>query len=209
MLDRPLQVLIADDHPLVRAGVMATLEPFPEFAVIGQVRNGHELVKMVQERACDLLVMDLEMDGPGVGTIIRTCQELQPALKILILSSHVEESFLTPLKGLGIAGYVVKDEAPDSLLQALRVVATGSVWFSHVILQKTMAISKNDRFDTPVQRLTPREKQVLDKIRQAKDNQTIANELNLSKQTVRRYATLIYEKLGVKNRVQAIVCSNN
>lgn len=209
MLDRPLQVLIADDHPLVRAGVMATLEPFPEFNVTGQACSGYEVVKMVQERSVDLLVMDLEMEGPSVVSILNTCQEIQPKMKVVILSSHIEESYLTPLKGLGISGYVVKDEATDSLLQALRVVAAGSVWFSHIILQKTLAISEQNRGEAPFQRLTPREKQVLDKIRQAKDNQTIADELKLSKQTVRRYATLIYEKLGVKNRVEAIVCSSN
>ena len=70
-----------------------------------------------------------------------------------------------------------------------------------------MELSQEERFSCPLQTLTPREKQVLEKIRQAKDNQTIADELSLSKQTVRRYATLIYEKLGVKNRVGAIVCS--
>ncbi len=206
MLNRPLRLLIADDHPLVRAGVIATVEPFSEFVVIGQARDGHEVLRIVQENSCDLLVMDLDMEGPGVATVIRTCQQLQPELKVIILSCHVDERYLGPLKGLGISGYVVKDEAPDCLLQAFRVVAGGSVWFSHIVLQKTMELSQVERFSSPAQRLTPRERQVLEKIREAKDNQTIAEELNLSKQTVRRYATLIYEKLGVKGRVEAIVC---
>lgn len=207
MLDRPIKVVIADDHPLVRAGVLATLEPYPEFSVIGLAMSGHGVLSLLQEQSCDLLLTDLEMEGPGITRLIQGCHALQPDLKILILSSHVEEDYLAPLKGLGISGYVLKDEPPECLLQALRVVASGSVWFSHEILQKTLQLSEDARLDLPAQRLTPREKQVLEKIRQAKDNQTIANELNLSKQTVRRYATLIYEKLGVKNRVEAIVRS--
>lgn len=85
-------------------------------------------------------------------------------------------------------------------------MAEGSVWFSHVILQKTLELARVQRSQANSQRLTPREQQVLQKMREAKSNQAIADELKLSKQTVRRYATLIYEKLGVKNRVEAIIC---
>lgn len=207
MLDRPLQILTADDHPLVRAGLMATLEPFPEFEVIGQARSGQEVLALLSQKLCDLLVMDLEMEGPQGAMLIRACEALQPEMKIVVLSSHLEEAYLAPLKGLGISGYILKDEPSDRLLQALRVVASGSMWFSHAILQKTMELSQDRQLPT-AQQLTPRERQVLDKMRQAKDNQTIADELKLSKQTVRRYATLIYEKLGVKNRVEAIVRSS-
>ncbi|MCW5872438.1 MAG: response regulator transcription factor [Candidatus Eremiobacteraeota bacterium] len=209
MLDRTLQVLIADDHPLVRAGVISTLEPFEEFEIAGQACNGDELLQKVQEVPCDLLILDLEMEGPGPSQLIRACHDLQPQMQVLVLSSHVDEKYLAPLKGLELAGYVVKSEAPDCLLQAIRVVAAGSVWFSHSVLQKTMKLSEEERLGGPLQKLTAREAQVLEKIREAKDNQTIADELKLSKQTVRRYATLIYEKLGVKNRVEAIVCSSN
>ena len=205
---QPLRVLIADDHPLVRAGVVCTLAPFEEFAVVGEARNGFELLELVHECRCELLIMDLDMAGPGPANLIQECQRLQPEIKIMILSSHVEDKYLLPLKGLGIDGYVVKEEAPDCLLQAIRVVASGSVWFSHAVLQKTMEMNEGERVSARALKLTKREAQVLGKIREAKDNQTIADELGLSKQTIRRYATLIYEKLGVKNRVEAIVCSS-
>jgi DNA-binding NarL/FixJ family response regulator len=205
MQDRPLNVLIADDHPLVRAGVRATLVPHAEFEVIGEARDGFEVLSILQQQPCDVLVMDLEMDGPGPPKLIQACEALQPHMKILVLSSHSDECFLAPLEGIGISGYLVKQEAPDCLLQALRVVAGGSVWFSHVIMQKTLELARAQRCQASAQQLTPRERQVLEKMREAKDNQTIADELKLSKQTVRRYATLIYEKLGVKNRVEAIV----
>jgi DNA-binding NarL/FixJ family response regulator len=206
MFERSLRILIADDHPLVRAGILSTLHPHPEFRVVGQARDGYEAVRMLQQQSCDLLLLDLKMEGPGVASLIETCRALQPELKIIILSSHVEERYLGPLRELGIEGFVEKAEAPDCLLQALRVVAKGEVWFSHIVMQKTLAISEEERFNSYLQPLTRREEEVLAKIREAKDNQTIADELRLSKQTVRRYATLIYQKLGVKNRVEAIVC---
>jgi len=201
---KPVQVVIADDHPLVRAGVVATLQPCPEFVVMGEAKDGDQLLRLFQEVRCDLLILDLQMDGPPTDRLVRECQRLQPEVKILILSAHVDSTFLGPLRGMGISGFVVKDEAPDSLLQALRVVSSGSGWFSHTVLSKTLEISQKQR-NLPHCLLTPRESEVLRKMKEAKDNQTIANELKVSKQTVRRYATLIYEKLGVKNRVQAIV----
>lgn len=200
-----LKILIADDHPLVRAGVAATLEPYPEMSVVGQARSGDEVLDLLGSLQCDLLILDLNMQGPDAETVIRASQELQPDLKILILSSHTEAKYLGPLRESSICGFVLKDEAPDCLLQAIRVVATGSVWFSHAILEKNLELNQQERMVVRAQRLTSREQQVLEKIREAKDNQTIADELSISKQTVRRYATLIYEKLGVKGRIEAIV----
>ena len=201
---RPIHVVIADDHPLVRAGVVATLQPHSEFLVVGEAQNGHQLLQLLKGVRCDLLILDLQMDGPSTDRLIPECQRIQPMVKILILSAHVDSSVLAPLRGLGINGFVVKEEAPDSLLQALRVVNSGSSWFSHSVLQMTLTLSQRER-EVPYGLLTARETEVLQKMKEAKDNQTIADELNVSKQTVRRYATLIYEKLGVKNRVQAIV----
>lgn len=200
----PIQVVIADDHPLIRAGVVATLQPHPEFQVVGEVKDGEHLLEMLAEIRCDLLILDLGMEGPPTDRLIQQCQRLQPEVKILILSACLEADFLIPLRGLGISGFVVKEEATDNLLQAVRVVISGSAWFSHTVLHKTMEIAQKER-TLPQFMLTPRESEVLLKMKQAKDNQTIANELKVSKQTVRRYATMIYEKLGVKNRVQAIV----
>lgn len=208
-LELPVRVLIADDHPLVRAGVIATLEPHLEFTVSGEVSSGHEVLKVMEEHPCDLLLMDLDMGGPSPKHLIRSCQDLWPELKVVVLSSHLGEEYLAPLEGLGIAGYVVKQEAPECLLQALRVVASGSTWYSQAVQQKALHIASERRINPTLSMLTPREQQVLEKMREGKDNQAIADEMQLSKQTVRRYATIIYQKLGVRSRVEAILSAKS
>lgn len=200
----PFRIVVADDHPLVRTGVCYTLEGHDSYRVIGEASDAEEAFRRVQELRPDLLILDLEMAGRAPLELIQDCRRISPELKVLVLSAHTEAKYLAPLRGAGIAGFVLKDEAPDNLIQAIRVIEQGSTWFSHTVIQQVLALSDNDRQASPT-RLTPREKQILDLMLLGKDNRTIAEELSVSKQTVRRYATVIYEKLGVNNRIQAIV----
>lgn len=197
-------IVIADDHPMIRAGVKATFQDKLDYQVIGEAANGAQVLTQVRTHRPDMLILDLEMDGEPPDRLIPECRKLCPQLRILILSSHTDAKYLTPLRALGIDGFVLKSEGPDSLLQAVRVVWAGATWFSHDVLAQELAISREER-SNPRSRLTHREQQILDLMTVGKDNATIAEELSLSKQTVRRYATIIYEKLGVKNRIQAIV----
>ena len=197
-------IVIADDHPMIRAGVKATFQDKLDYQVIGEAANGAQVLTQVRTHRPDMLILDLEMDGEPPDRLIPECRKLCPQLRILILSSHTDAKYLTPLRALGIDGFVLKSEGPDSLLPAVRVVWAGATWFSHDVLAQELAISREER-SNPRSRLTHREQQILDLMTVGKDNATIAEELSLSKQTVRRYATIIYEKLGVKNRIQAIV----
>jgi len=197
-------IVVADDHPLVRAGVVATLGTSADYRIVGQAKDSFETLDLITREKPWLLLLDLQMDGYPSERLIQDCHESHPSLKVLILSAHLDPRYLRPLREARIEGFLLKDEAPDSLLQALRVLDSGATWFSHAVLQQVMSISEAERLqDGP--KLTAREQQVFDLMMQAKDNQTIADELKVSKQTVRRYATVIYEKLGVKSRVEAIV----
>lgn len=202
--NHPYRIVVADDHPLVRTGVLVTLAGHDAYQVVGEAHNAEEAYLRVSQLRPDLLVLDLEMDGRPPEELINDCRRICPELRVLILSAHTHSKYLAPLRGAGISGFVLKDEAPDNLLQAVRVIEQGSTWFSHAIIQQVFALSETDRQATPT-RLTPRERQILDLMLLGKDNRTIAEELSVSKQTVRRYATVIYEKLGVDNRIQAIV----
>jgi len=162
------------------------------------------LLSMLRSFQSDVLLLDIEMpDGPSAGLIpeVRKCS---PSTRIVILSAHTEPRYLQPLRELDIAGFIVKDEAPERLLQAVRVVHGGESWFSHAVSQIFSQLAQAERSNSNG-KLTRREQQIFELMQLALDNATIAEQLNLSKQTVRRYATIIYEKLGVKNRIQAIV----
>lgn len=195
-----IKILIADDHPIIRTGVRATFDSRAEFCVVGEAVDGSGVLPRIHSLRPDLLILDLEMPGDSTSSILAECGKHYPELKILILSGHTGLQQVAPLRGLPIRGFVLKREAADCLLQAVRVIAAGETWFSHEI-QPLLSPPSEDT--SP---LTQREAQVYELMRAGKDNGTIAAELLLSKQTIRRYATVIYEKLGVKNRVEAILC---
>lgn len=197
------KILVADDHPLVRAGVTAALADKDFCRVVGEASDGRETLELVDRLRPDLLVLDLEMDGRPPEKLIGDCLEILSDLKILILSCHVQPKHLLPLRDLNIGGFMVKWEAADSLAQAIRVVLAGEKWFSHEVAGLMTGCLRGD--GDVLDRLTPREFQVLQLMHEGRDNESIAQTLGLSKQTIRRYATIIYEKLSVKNRVEAIL----
>lgn len=193
-----VRIVLADDHPLLRAGIATALKVNPQFEVVGEAGDGHEVVALLQRHAVELLILDLKMGSQDPCDLVRRCREIRPDLKILVLSAYTDPACLFSLRELGIEGFVVKEEAPGSLLQAVRLVASGETWFSHSILHRLRNLSEREAV-----RLTSREEQVLRAISQGKDNQAIALQLEISRETVRRYITSLYSKIGVRNRVEA------
>lgn len=206
-LKLPVRVLIADDHPLVRAGVAATLCDPEAYLVVGQAKDSRETLAMVREHRPQLLIMDLQMADFRPLALIEECFRQDELLKILILSSRSQPTDLAPLQNCGIHGFVVKEEGPDRLLQAVRVVLAGEQWFSHRVTQSFKELREQSR-SSPLPSLSARERQVLVELVRAKDNQGIADALGLSKNSVRRYVTQLFQKLGVKNRMEAVVWVN-
>lgn len=189
---------------MVRVGVRQTLERDEQFQVVGEVSDGKSLLTTIAGLEPDVLLLDLEMPHGPAEHLISRVHSCSPVTRIIILSSHTEPRYLQPLVDLDISGFIIKEEPPERLLQAVRVVHEGETWFSHAVSQAFSGMVKADRANS-MSKLTAREQQIFDLMQKALDNATIAEELHLSKQTVRRYATVIYEKLGVKNRIQAIV----
>jgi len=197
-----ITILVADDHPLVRNGVVCTLERSTEVKVVGEAQNFTETLQLIEKLRPNMLILDVEMPGGQADQLTLAARELLPELKILILTAHLDEATIRRLVKVKISGYILKDEAPELLLQAVRTISKGAAWFSQSVAQKMMGLN-----DVPEDRvnLTPREKQILKLISQGKDNGTIAQELYLAEQTVRNYASTIYEKIGVATRVEAVV----
>ncbi|ODT60672.1 hypothetical protein ABS71_17215, partial [bacterium SCN 62-11] len=168
--------MVADDHPLVRSGVRATLSQSDEITVVAEAHDFKEAVDLLGKMKPDILLLDVEMPGGKAENLIVTAREMQPNIKILILTSHAEAATIRALMKAKISGYLLKDEAPEHLLQAVRVLGSGATWFSQGVMEKML--NSTDVEDELVA-LSPREKQILRLLAQAKDNATIADELSL------------------------------
>ena len=197
-----MRIVIADDHPLVRFGVKSTLARSEEHQVVGEASNAEEALRLIVELKPDLLTLDLNMPGIAPEELAAQAREHHPELKVLVLTALDDEPTVRRLKKVRLSGYMLKDEAPENLLQAVRAIEQGAVWFSQSIAHKMMGL---DIAEDPAPTLTARERQVLAQIARGLDNLAIANELSLAEQTVRNYASAIYEKIGASSRVEAAV----
>lgn len=200
-MSSPVRILIADDHPLVRTGVRLALGRAPENVPVGEAGNGDQALSLVTSLKPDMLILDVDMPGLKTENLIAAALEVHPALKVLILSSHTGDEVLPRIRGLKIFGYVLKDESSDHLLQAVRAISEGATWFSQTIANKMMGQAR----ERNTVKFTRREREILGLIAAGKDNRWIAENLVLAEQTVRNYATIIYEKIGVQSRVEAVI----
>ena len=198
-----IRVLLADDHPLVRAGLRATLDAEPDLAVVGEAADGEETQQRCRELRADVLVLDLNMPGPRPSSTVAFVQEHCPESHVLILTAYDDDAYVRGLLAVGVAGYVLKDEAPDALVDAVRSVAHGGTWFSRPVVTALTQPESSHGSANPA--LTDRERQLLGLLAQGWDNVRIAGALHLREQTVRNYLSRLYDKLGVQSRSEAIV----
>ncbi len=202
-LKTPIRVLLADDHPLVRAGLRATVALADDIVLIGEATTGEEAQQLCRELTPDILLLDLHMPGPPPSATVAYLRDACPATRVLVLTAHDEDAYVRALLAAGVAGYVLKDEVPETLLHAIRGVAGGGVWFSQGIAAKLVSILGNHR--DAARELTERERELLRALEQGWDNARIASALNLSEQTVRNYLSRLYGKLQVRSRAEAMV----
>lgn len=199
----PIRVLLADDHPLVRAGLRATVVTAPDIALVGEATTGDEARRLCQDLAPDVILLDLHMPGPPPVATVAYLREHCPTTRVLILTAHDDDAYVQGLLAAGVAGYVLKDEVPETLLHAIRGVAQGGTWFSQAIATKLARAVAHRTNGTPD--FSEREQELLRALEQGWDNAHIAASLYLSEQTVRNYLSRLYAKLGVRSRADAII----
>lgn len=200
----PIRVLLVDDHPVVRSGIRGLLEKAVDIEVAGEASNGEESLRLVAEIQPDVLLLDMELpDIPGIQ-VARQVQQFHPKVKILALSAHDDSVYVRELLESGAAGYLMKEEAPEAILDAVRGVAHGEQgWVSRRIAAQMASWIQAG--DSGKQKLTVREQEVLRGVVQGKTNQSIALELSISEKTVEKYLGSIFAKLEVSSRVEAAV----
>ncbi|MFB6290945.1 MAG: response regulator [Candidatus Bipolaricaulia bacterium] len=200
--EKPIKLVIVDDHRVVRSGVKALIETEPELEVIGEAGDGREAVTKVKSHGPDVVLMDLvmpEMDGVEATSKIT---KLSPAPKILILTSFSEEERIIQAIKAGASGYLIKDASPNELVQAIKDVYNGESTLDPKVAG-TVLRSVQSEPEASSEDLTDREIEVLELLAEGLPNEDIAEKLYISERTVRSHVSNILGKLDLSNRTQA------
>lgn len=204
----PLRVLIADDHPLFRHGIVALLRETEDMAVAGEATTGEEAIALAGTLQPDVILMDIRMPGVnGIEATRRVVHE-NPHVRVLIVTMFEDDSSVFTAMRAGARGYILKDAEKDELLRAIRVVGNGEAIFSPAIATRLLDFFAAPRPLAPPNvfpELTDREREILNLIAGGARNAEIAAQLVLSPTTVRNYVSSIFTKLQVADRAQAII----
>jgi two-component system, NarL family, response regulator len=193
-----IRVLVVDDHPVVRQGLIGMLEEAPDIVIVGQGRNGHEAIAVFQQQQPDVTLMDLRMPQMGgVEAITAICNEFPNAQIIVLTTYDSDEEIYRGLRA-GAKGYLLKDSEPEELLTAIRTVTRGQQYIPSNVAAKLV-----QRMTAP--ELSDRELEVLKLVGQGMSNQEISTTLNISESTVKTHINRILSKLEVKDRTQAAI----
>jgi DNA-binding NarL/FixJ family response regulator len=204
-----LRVLVAEDHPLFRKGMIALLRSVPEFEVVGEAATGEEAVARAADLQPDVILMDLQM--PEVNGIEATRRILRddPSVRVLVVTLFEDDDSVFMALRAGARGYVLKDADEEEMVPPIRAVGKGEAIFSPAIATRVLAyFAASPQGGAPPQafpRLTDREREILKLIARGHPNPSIARELTLSTKTVGNYVSNIFTKLQVADRAQAIV----
>ncbi len=204
-----VRVLIADDHGIVRKGLRLQLEQQDGFEVVGEATDGREAVRFAEELVPDVVIMDIAM--PNLNGIDATAQMVKrnPQLRVIILSMHSDESYLTRALSAGAKGYLLKETADLDLYRAVQAVAQGKVFFSpaiaNTLLEDYMRHLQQRGLQDSYDLLTDREKEILQLLAEGKSNKEVATTLELSTYTVETHRTHIMQKLNLHSSADIVL----
>jgi len=199
-----IRVLIADDHPIVRAGVRGELARQADIEVVGEATNGDEAAQLSETLQPDVLVLDIEMPGVKATEVIERALALSTPVRVLILTAHDDIDNVHDMLEAGATGYLLKDEAPEVIADAIRAVAEGKIWLSDEVAQKWAWHAADEAQQPERMPLSDRELEVL-RLVAGRTNVEIGAVLSISERTVRFHLRGIYGKLGVNSRTEAAV----
>jgi DNA-binding NarL/FixJ family response regulator len=199
-----IRVLIVDDHAVVREGLRTFLELQDGIEVVGEASDGTEALEQAEQLEPDVVLMDLVMPRlDGVGAM-RQLRERSPQIRVIVLTSFLDDDRLLPAIQAGASGYLLKDVEPTELAQAVRTASAGQAMLNPAVAARLVeAIAENRAPGVKPERLTRREQEVLEQIAYGRSNKRIALELGISEKTVKAHVGHLLAKLGVADRTQA------
>ena len=199
-----IEVLLADDHAIIRDGLKKILADTDDMVVAGEAMNGHAALDLVRERNWGLVVLDLSMPGRNGVELIKLIKTERPQCPVLIFSMHPEEQYAVRALRAGASGYLSKEGDSDLILPALRKVAAGGVYFSARVAELLVSEAAPHAQSLPHTRLSDREYQIFDRIVRGLSLTAIAHELSLSIKTVSTHKSHIMSKMEMKNQVDLV-----
>ncbi|MBX9790431.1 MAG: response regulator transcription factor [Pirellulales bacterium] len=199
------RVLIVDDHPLVRQGLMGLISTQPDFEICGEANGIAEALDLVTTTRPDVAIIDLTLkDGNGIE-LIKSLKERHADLKMLVVSMHDESLFAERALRAGAVGYVSKQEAIRTVVQAVRTILAGRLYLSPTMTERMVNLAVGLRGEgpsSPLERLTDRELEIFEMIGRGLTSREIAQRLNLSPKTVDTHREHLKEKLELKNAAE-------
>ena len=206
---KQIQVMLADDHAVLRAGLKLVIEREPDMAVIAEAVDGRQAVDFAPDSGADVLVMDVAMPGLNGIEAARQILAKKPALAVVILSMHNDESYVLRSLRAGAKAYLLKESAESDVISAIRAVSQGKSFFSpkvtHLLQEEYVQRLQQDGKDDSYDSLTPREREILQMIAEGQANKDVANKLNLSLYTVETHRGNILQKLGLRSAAEVVL----
>jgi len=197
-----INILLVDDHELVRTGIRKILDEIKGLKVVAEVSTGEDAVKFCRQNEPDIVLMDMNM--PGIGGLEATKRIIRfaPDMKVIVLTVHNEEPFPTKVMQMGASGYLTKGTGPDEMVMAIRMVNSGQRYLPAEIAQK-MALNQFKSADNnPFNSLSDRELQIMLMVTRGEKVPAISLQLNLSTKTINSYRYRMFEKLNISNDVE-------
>jgi two-component system response regulator NreC len=203
MTDKTVKIFLADDHTIVRQGLAKLLEAESGFEVIGEAEDGREAVNRVQQMLPDVVIMDIAMPMLNGIEATRQIKKILPQIKIIILSMHSHDRYISELIGLGASGYLLKDASGGEIVKAVAAAVKGDVYLSPSISRRViddyLSLKKTSSQEDLYSKLSNREREVFQMIAEGHSTKKIADVLCVSPSTVKTHRANIMDKLQLEN----------
>jgi two-component system response regulator DegU len=206
---KKINILIADDHAMLRQGIKQILELESDIAVVAQASNGEEAIKLARDYEPDVILMDINMPGTNGLQAIKEIKQEKPSSKIIVLTIHEDREYLFKALQMGAEGYVLKDAEPSVLIEAIRNVSRGQSFIqpsmTKELVKEFNRVTLHEKEKNDDNNLTAREIEVIELIAEGMINKEIAKRLYISEKTVKNHVSNIFKKLDVSDRTQAAI----
>lgn len=205
---KPIRIVLADDHWLMRDETRRILEQYPDLKVVGEAEDGQQAMELIEQLQPDVVILDIRMPKLSGIEVVQGMKERSPDTKALILTAYDDDAYILSLIEAGALGYLLKTTRENELIDAVRRVHLGETVLQPAIANKIAHLWRQNQQSTrqePFNKLSLREQEVLKLVTKGLRNKAIADELSISDRTVEAHLNSIFAKLGVSSRVEAVL----